>query len=236
MSEYLWRSKSGKMYDLATEKNPDAIGNESRNGFLYDPSVHPKGIKFQKQCKNAMLRAINAVHNRKSYHFDGDLKILHDALCASIKSRITDDPSRKQPFMLNAADILVYYIQNPNELHKSKKIKLFMKSVDVAHDIIKEYDPNAFIYEDVRLQKLSDVLKNWDDQTFSKIFDSCLFLMKEDVYYRPRWIQIAQDINSTVNEICDSSNTLLDTLNSVCKACVDMELMPDEIANIERWH
>lgn len=237
----LIRVRDGSIWDAETQKNPDVTGNESRNSFLWNCYYHKLGIFFQKQVKDAILRAINAVHQRNEYSFDGDILVLHDALYEAIKARIQHDAARKQPFMLSVADILCQCAKDENEIKRLQKNKLFKTSVNFAHRGILRYDSEAFQYEDVRLLTLDTILKNendtfWQDQTISKVIDICIFMMKEDIYYRPRWIQILQDIRGNVGSIYDGTNPVLHALDSVCEASCDFKLTIIEKANIEDWH
>jgi hypothetical protein len=237
------RADDGTIWDAETQSNPDVHGNESRNSFKWSCYHHKLGIFFQQKVKDAILRALNAIHSRNSYIFEGGFLVLRSALYESISHRVTDDPTRKAPILYRAADLLVYYIKNENELQRLQKNKPFRTSVDFAHRGIKQYDKEAFVYEDVRLQEISSTLKNdilvyfQSNETLLKIIDICVFLMKEDIFYRPRWIQILQDIRETVKTITvTNSSNLLITLCKLCEVCKDMTLTPTEIENIERWH
>lgn len=237
----LIRVSDGTFWDAESQPNPEVHGNESRNSFLWNCYHHKLGIFFQKQVKDAILRAISAIHQRNEYSFDGDFLTLHNALYEAIRTRIQHDAARKQPFMFRVADILCYYAQNKNEIGKLQKNKLFKTSVNFAHRGILRYDSDAFLYEDIRLLTLNNILKNendtiWKDQTISKSFDICIFLMKEDIYYRPRWIQILQDICGTVGSISDGTNNVLNALYKICRASHNFKLTPIERANIEDWH
>ena len=237
----LIRVNDGSFWDAESQPNPEAHGNQSRNSFLWNCYHHKLGQFFQNQVKDSILRAIDAIHQRNEYSFDGDFLVLQNALYGAVKTHIQHDAERKQPFMLEAADILCYYAQNENELKRLQKNKLFKTSVDFAHRGILRYDSEAFLYEDVRLQTLDALLKAGNEdignsELLSKVFDVCLFLMKEDIYYRPRWIHILQDICGTVGSISGGSNHVLNTLYSICIASHDFKLTPIEKANIEDWH
>lgn len=237
----LIRARDGTIWDAETQKNPDVTGNESRNSFLWNCYHHKLGIFFQKQVKDAILRAIGAVHQRNEYSFDGDILILQTALYEAVRTHIQHDAARKQPFMLSVADILCQCAKDENEIKRLQKNKLFKTSVNFAHRGILRYDSDAFLYEDVRLQTLNTILKSendtfWQDVTISKVIDICIFMMKEDIYYRPRWIRILQDICGTVGSISNGTNNVLKTLHSVCLASHDFKLTAIEKANIEDWH
>lgn len=238
----LIRASNGVVWDAETQKNPDIKGNESRNSFLYNCYHHKLGQFFQVQVKNAILRAINAVHSKNEYSFEGEFLVLQNALYESIRSRIQHDADRKQPFMLKVADILCYYAQNENGLKRLQKNKLFKTSVDFAHKGILRYDSEAFIFDDARLQEISKCIKSYTNvhidnpEYLLKVVDIIVFLMKEDIYYRPRWIKILQDIDSTVQIIPPNKNPIVLVLKWLCITCREFELTPIEIANIQEWH
>ena len=81
-----------------------------------------------------------------------------------------------------------------------------IKAIDTAHSaILGDYDPEAYYYEDPRLQELSGYFRTFIAENFQdgadagnprklvftgKIFDVVLFLMKEDIYYRARFLKM----------------------------------------------
>lgn len=74
--------------------------------------------------------------------------------------------------------------------------KAILKAIDFAHgSIVRDYDRDAYVYEDSRLQELNVYFRNSIDEGFrinteyttdflNKIADIILFLMKEDIRYR----------------------------------------------------
>jgi hypothetical protein len=146
--------------------------------------------------------------------------------------------------MLKACDILVYYAFSDYAIKKLHENKLFRTSIDFAHRGILKYDSDAFVYDDVRLQTISNTIISGikiffdNDPTLIKCSNIFIFLMKEDIYYRPRWIQILQDIREIVEKLnIDTLNIhpVLVCLEMVCKVCKEMTFTHIEIANIERW-
>ena len=59
-------TKEGKtpvFWDAKTERNPDTVGNNnSRFGFVWNPSAHPRGIFFQRVTKKVTLVAIDIAY------------------------------------------------------------------------------------------------------------------------------------------------------------------------------
>lgn len=102
--------------------------------------------------------------------------------------------------------------------------KGILKAISLAHDqIVGKYDPDAFKLEDERLQNLNGYLRAYLSVNFehdhprkitfmSQIVDIVMFLMKEDIYYRARF---------------------LDMLKNMPR---DYELTTEELENINKWH
>lgn len=97
-----------------------------------------------------------------------------------------------------------------------------LKVIDFVHkSLVKEYDSQAYVYEDERLRNLNNYFREYISANFiahkqntefmTKIADIIMFLMKEDVYYRSRF---------------------LDLLNNAPHS----ELTDIERENISRWH
>lgn len=231
-------AEDGKtVWDAEIQPNPDVHGNESRNSFRWNCYHSPLGQFFQKQVKDAILRAINTVHNKNIYYFESEYLTLHNALYEAIREHIKHDAERKQPFMFQVADILVYYVQNENDIKRIQKNKLFKTSVDFAFRGIKRYDKEAFVYEDQRLQKISEYLHDSCSKyelSFEKVIDIICFLMKEDIYYRPRFILMLQDIQK--KKCYPSNSTVSLILSGLCEVVKDFELTTAEQVNMDVWH
>lgn len=102
--------------------------------------------------------------------------------------------------------------------------KGIIKAIELAHDqIVGKYDPEAYALEDERLVNLNGYYRaylsgNFEHQAPRKItfmtqtLDILMFLMKEDIYYRARF---------------------LDMLKNMPR---DYELTTEEIENINKWH
>ncbi len=120
-----------RRWDMANEPKPDSVGNQSRNGFLYNCYTHPMGRFFQNTIKGAIISIIRRIHDKD----------------------------------------------------------------------IPRYDKQAYVYDDPRLQKLNailttaikDLVNDADCERKREILlackDICLFMLKEDVFYRPRILQ-----------------------------------------------
>jgi len=101
--------------------------------------------------------------------------------------------------------------------------KAILAAINFAHSaIVKNYDREAYLYDDSRLRDLNIFLRKYIDANFQdskpyksdfmlKLVDILLFLMKEDVYYRARMIDIFANMPRS-------------------------ELTDIEKENIEKWH
>jgi hypothetical protein len=102
--------------------------------------------------------------------------------------------------------------------------KGIIKAIEVAHDqIVGRYDPEAYKLDDGRLRELNAYMRaylsyNFEHQaprkiTFmSQILDIVMFLMKEDIYYRARFLDMWKNMPR------------------------DYELTQEELENINKWH
>jgi hypothetical protein len=239
--KFLQFSPSGVQYDSSKEPNPDTSGNGSRTSFLFSCYYHPLGKFFQEKIKSSILTAIDTFHGNEKYLFKGEYLKLQEALYEAIRKHVRHDQDRKQPFLFKVSDILVYGAYNNSVIGRIHHNRFARASIDFAYIGIKKYDKEAFVYDDVRLSSLSSLLKTEitnfrNDETLLKIIDICIFLMKEDVYYRPRWIQILQDIKPVVDELDIPNNRIIEILKKVCDLVKDMELTDEELNNIQEWH
>lgn len=84
--------------------------------------------------------------------------------------------------------------------------KGIIKAIDLAHSqIVGKYDKDAFVFEDPRLVELNAYFRSYLSQYFehdvprkitfmSQIVDIVMFLMKEDIYYRARFLDMFRDM------------------------------------------
>jgi len=110
------------VYNPVKEKNPDAIGNQSRNGFLYNPYFHPLGKFLQGKVKMSMLKTIDFVHtairryDTDAYQFD-DTRLLElyqvgrDSITELFTDDAEQDPFRKPAFLLKLLDIVLFLMK-----------------------------------------------------------------------------------------------------------------------------
>jgi len=234
----------GTIWDAETQEHPMSIGNLSRNSFTYNCYHHPIGIYFQDIIKKKIINSIGVLHSKFKYDFSGDLKILRDSLNKSINAHIGNDAGGeyKKNYMYQMVNIFLHSVQHPDQVEKSLKNPAIRTVISVSHQWIKRvYGKNtAYVFGDPRLITISKQLKTSIPSIYKnsdlilKIVDICLFLMKEDIYYRPRWILVFQETRETVNLI-ENSSPLLVCLRDVCEVCKDFTFTDIELANLEKW-
>lgn len=239
--KFIQHSQSGIQYDSTKEPNPDSVGCESRNGSLFSRYYHPLGKFFQEKVKTAILSAIDAFHGNKKYVFQGEYLKLQKVLYEAVRRHVTNDKDRRRAFLFKVSDILVYGAYNSSAISRIHRNKFTRASINFAYLGIKKYDKEAFVYDDPRLSALSALLKSEiqnfrNDETLLKIIDICIFLMKEDIYYRPRWLRILQDIRPVVDGLDITNNKIIEILGKVCNLVKDMELTEEELENIQELH
>ena len=107
-----------------------------------------------------------------------------------------------------------------------------------------DWDKDAFVYDDPRMQVLDDNLHGYIDEYFNqesrklnfmhKIVDICLFIMKEDIYYSARAFDMANKLPFFILTPSETENieTFTKGVNSVDQ--FTMEPMSGEILNVEK--
>lgn len=91
-----------------------------------------------------------------------------------------------------------------------------LKSIDFVHSSILRYDSEAYTYSDERLQALYKtghecIINLFDSKEdpepfrkpafMLKLLDICLFLMKEDIFYRYRFIELMKQMGRTAEHL-----------------------------------
>jgi len=166
-----------------------------------------------------------------------------------MKERNPNKPDNKKPerykqtFSKMIADIVLYYMETDDKLLGKIKGAFTKKGVKWMYQKIpKKYDKDAFVFDDKRLNVIKETatnhfVKNWDknDRNFLiQCLYICLFIMKEDVYYRPRWILMLQDINKNLNSL-KINNKYIELFKDISNKSLDMELESREIELMKIW-
>lgn len=96
------------------------------------------------------------------------------------------------------------------------KVKLsIIKTIDFVHSSLLRYDSDAYVFEDTRLQELRQTGTECINALFLgededplrkcsfmlKLLDICLFLMKEDIFYRYRFIELMKQMGRTAEHL-----------------------------------
>ncbi|MDP2217398.1 MAG: hypothetical protein Q8J68_08940 [Methanolobus sp.] len=133
------------------------------------------------------------------------------------------DPRIKENESSKGFRFCPYFHENGRFLQSVVK-RGIIKAIETAHSqIVGKYDPEAFGFDDLRLQEISGYLRSYTSQNFSheaprkitfmsQILDIVLFLMKEDIYYRARFLDMCKHMPR------------------------DYELTEEERRNIQQWH
>lgn len=111
---------STKLWDMANEPKPDSIGNDSRNGFLYNCYHHSLGRFFQETIKNSIVAVIRRIHDKEIPRYDKQAYVYDDPrlqeLDRILKSAITalirdDDCERKREILFMLVDICMFMLK-----------------------------------------------------------------------------------------------------------------------------
>lgn len=146
------------------------------------------------------------------------------------KVKIWDTEKQPHPLWHKNNKNRVGFLYHPYNHVKGRFLQLTIKpallaAIDMAHKGFVDYDKDAYVYEDPTLFRLNQELtagiidlfedklerESWEPsgqvggtlrkQDFLlKVKDICLFLMKEDIYYRPRFIELMRRIAPVLDE------------------------------------
>ena len=144
----------------------------------------------------------------------------YNYFCSEIDKVCTD--KRKNRLLKLAANIVSKHIEDPSV---SKSVRMVAAKA-IATQIEKEillYDNHAFTFDDERLQRIQEKIPL--EKTLSNIF---LFLLKEDIYYRARFLQLSQNLKKP-----QKTGSFADIFNSILS--MNFELTEAEKLNLERF-
>jgi len=90
MSACMMPDGSVRPYDAANEPRPCAIGNGSRDGFLFNCNAHPLGKFFQHTIKGAIMQTIRRVHDKEIPRYDRQAYVydVQDAKIEAVEKRM----------------------------------------------------------------------------------------------------------------------------------------------------
>lgn len=89
--------------------------------------------------------------------------------------------------------------------------------INRAHSwVLKQWDPDGYVYDDPRLQYLDKHLHNFIKENFNhegrkidfmdKLVDIGLFILKEDIFYRPRIFNMSNQMPYFLLTLQEQSN------------------------------
>ena len=253
-----------KVWNTVNQPHPHyATGNSSRNEFKWNCNHSNKGKFFQNTVKYGMEAAIKFVHgsflkseqtafiytNPQLIELDKFLKNYTDVHFRLLRE--SPGLNRQQDIIYKVIDIVLG--NKKSGIFQSIVKYSFEKSVNVAHKGFLRYDKDAFVYDDPRLKNLEAFSKAYASQAFDKkrcetmhkVIDVVLGLQKEDIAYRARALDAAnQFIRQFTNEFViteeDKKNLeqwqIFDIANKFIKQFPNgFELTELEKKNIERW-
>ena len=125
-------------WDMANDPKPDCVGNQSRNGFLYNCYTHAKGKLFQYTIKPAITGIIKRVHDKDIPRYDKDAYVYEDPrllkLDQIIKETIDEviqdaDKDRKREILKDCADISMFMLKE-DVFYRPRILQAFVKMAD----------------------------------------------------------------------------------------------------------
>lgn len=158
-----------KTYNPITDRNPayPEGNNDSRIGFTNDIHLSEVGNTFQRTLKPKIIKCINIIYVITHY-----LGTRNGMVFKMFKPMIT-----------KALGAILKY---PSEKLTNRVDKW----------AVKKWDKDSFVFDDPRMKVLSDSIHEYIDECFDhqdrklefmhKLADICLFMLKEDIYYRAR--------------------------------------------------
>jgi len=254
-----------KPWDIINAPHPNYPegDNSSRCAFKYNHVYNANGQFFQNVVKHGIEATINFVHgnflksNPTAFTYTNpQLQELDSFLKAYTKinfqlGRTSPGNTHQQDIIYKVIDIVLG--NKKSGIFQSIVKYSFDKSVGVAHKGFLRYDKDAFVYDDPRLKVLDTFLKDCATQTFDKkrcetmhkVIDIVLGLQKEDIFYRARALDIANQFirqfpNGFESTEEDKKNLeqwqIFDIANKFIRQFPNgFELTEFEKKNIERW-
>ena len=129
-------------WDMANEPKPDAVGNDSRTGFLWNCYTSSLGKFFQNTIKGGVVSAITRIHDKEIPRYDKQAYICTDprvvALDTIIKETINEviadtDRERKRKIAFMIWDIFKFIGLKEDIFYRPR---ILQAAVKVAHRII----------------------------------------------------------------------------------------------------
>ena len=185
-------------YDPVTERNPayPEGNNDSRAGFTHNIHLAKVGRQFQSKLKPMIIKCID-------YSY-------------AILKYINNKPIISKPMMYIASIPLNKIVTRMNKW------------------ALQKWDEDSFVYDDTRMQVLSENIHGYIDEFFDhqerklqfmhKCADICLFMLKEDIYYRARAFDMMNQIPSFT--LTEQERENIDTFTKGVEVVSQFDLKP----------
>ena len=120
-----------RRWDMANEPKPDSVGNQSRNGFLYNCYTHPMGKFFQETIKKGLEAVIRRIHDKEiprydkhAYEYDDPrLQAINELLKGMMVKHIDDnDTARKHQVFGDFIDVIMFMMKE-DVFYRARVIK-----------------------------------------------------------------------------------------------------------------
>lgn len=129
-------------WDMANEPKPDSVGNQSRNGFLFNCYTHPLGRFFQNTIKGGILSVIHRIHDKEIPRYDKDAYVCTDPRVQCLDRIVRDtideviqdiDRERKRDIARKMWDIFKFVGLKEDIFYRPRILQAVVK---VAHKIV----------------------------------------------------------------------------------------------------
>jgi hypothetical protein len=146
------------MWDPATQPNPTAKANESRNGFKWSCYHHPLGKFFQNTIKTGITSVIRRIHDKEIPRYDKTAYTFDDPRLANLAAVLErarnihiddNDAERKRELAKSASDIVLFLMKEDIFY----RLNLFKALQDIGEDyqnhpeLYALTDQEQFIYD-----------------------------------------------------------------------------------------
>lgn len=130
-----------RKWDMANEPKPDSVGNQSRNGFLYNCYTHPMGRFLQETVKWGLEKIILRIHDRDIPRYDKNAYVFDDprldhiirALKGTMVKHIDDNDTVRKHKLFGAFIEMSGFFMKEDAFYRSRGI---MGLRDLAEDYL----------------------------------------------------------------------------------------------------
>lgn len=131
---------SVRPWNMATEPKPDCVGNDSRNGFLWNCYHSSMGRFFQNTIKHGITSVLARIHDREIPRYDPEaytyddprLQNLERILKSSFAKHVTDQDSARKMEIINQAIDIVLFMMKEDIFYRGR---VFADLQDLGRDV-----------------------------------------------------------------------------------------------------